>query len=236
MTLRDRIQKKRTLTKPYSKQRGDGLVEDLSKMAITKARSSPRFPGENHATQILPDGSVRLGEYIGPGTNIEKRIGMLNAGNTDVRPITRTDEVSMIHDIDYSLAQNSKSKAEQLAKVRKADQNMLRRLRQIKQKKLDNPANILLGEKGIGSKVQIEKRGKTAGTVSGLLMGGPAGALVGRLIGSKAKSTLEGIAGPLVNRSESESNALMTAKQNIKSNLERSGVGSGLLEKMKGKY
>jgi len=145
---------------PY--QRGDGLIEDLTKMVISKAQSKPRFPGENHATQILPDGTVRLGEYIGPGTQIEKRIGLLNAGNTEVRPITKTDETSLIHDIDYSLAQNSKSKAEQLARVRKADEDMLRRLKQIKKKKLDNPANILAGEKGIGSKVLIEKRGKTA--------------------------------------------------------------------------
>jgi len=65
-------------------------------------------------------------------------------------------------------------------------------------------------------------------------MGGPAGALVGRLIGSKAKSTLEGIAGPLVNRSESETNALLKAKKDMTQQLQSQGVGSGLLEKMRG--
>jgi len=233
MTIRNKIPKKRNLHSRTPYQKGDGLVEDLAKMSITKAKSSPRFPGENHATQILPDGSVRLGEYIGPGTQIEKRIGLLNSGNTNVRPITKTDEISMIHDIDYSLAQNSKSKAEQLARVRKADEDMLRRLKKIKQKKLDNPANILIGEKGIGSKVQIEKKGKSVGTIAGLALAGPAGALVGRLIGSKAKTTMEDIAGPLVQRSEAETNALLKAKKDMTQQLESKGVGSGLLEKMR---
>ena len=215
------------------RKRGGAMGSDLAKLSMYKARSSPRFQGENHAPQILSDGSIKLGEYIGPGTEIEKRIGLLNAGNTEVRPVTRTDEVSMIHDIDYGLAQNATSKEEQLALVRKADLDMLRRLKTIKARKLDNPANILLGEAGIGSKVQIEKKGKTAGTIAGLALGGPAGALIGRLIGTKAKSTFQGIAGPLIQRPEAETNSLLLAKTNAQRNLESQGVGSGFLNQMK---
>ena len=236
MTIRNRIPKKRNIhsrTTPYNKQQGYGLSEDLTKLVIGKARGRARFQGENHATQILPDGRVRLGEYIGPGTEIEKRIGLLNSGNTEVRPITKTDEISMIHDIDYVLSQNAKSKAEQLAMVRKADLDMLKRLKKIKKKKLDNPANILLGERAIGAKVQIEKRGKTGATLAGLALGGPVGALVGRIIGSKAKSTFQDIAGPLVKRDNNETNALLKAKRDMTKKLESQGVGSGLLEQMK---
>lgn len=233
MTLKTKIPKKRPISgrKPY--QSGYGLAQDLSKLVIAKAKSTPRFEGENHGTQILPDGSVRLGEYIGPGTKIEERVKLLNSGNNMVRPITKVDEVSMIHDIDYSLAQSSKTKKEQLAKVRKADEDMLKRLKTIKRKKLDNPANILLGEKGIGSKVKIEKRGKTAGTIAGLAVSGPVGAMVGRLVGTKAKSTMEDIAGPLLVRKPEETKALMDAKMGMKQKLESQGVGSGLLQKMK---
>jgi len=236
MTLKSRVPKKRTLhsSRPYDRnQTGNGLAEDLSKLALGKVGSTPRFKGENHSTQIMPDGSIKLAEYMGPGTEIEKRVGMLLSGNTEVRPITKSDEVSMVHDIDYSLAQLSKTKAEQLAKVRQADIAMLKRLKKIKAKKLDNPANILMGEAGIGSKVQIEKKGKTGATLAGLAMGGPAGALVGRIIGSKAKSKFQGIAGPLVVRSPTETSNLLRAKQGIVQTLESQGVGSGLLEQMK---
>lgn len=236
MTLKSRVPKKRTLhsKRPYDRnQAGNGLAEDLSKLALGKVRSTPRFKGENHSTQIMPDGSVRLSEYMGPGTEIEKRVEMLLSGNTEVRPITKSDEVSMIHDIDYSLAQLSKTKAEQLAKVRQADLAMLKRLKKIKAKKLDSPANILMGKAGIGSKVQIEKKGKTGATLAGLAMGGPAGALVGRILGSKAKSKFQDIAGPLVVRSPTETSNLLRAKQGMVKTLESQGVGSGLLEQMK---
>jgi len=239
MTLKNRIPRKTNLLTrtPYAKQKGNGLSEDLAKMTIYKAKSSPRFQGENHAPQMMPDGSIKLGEYIGPGTQIEKRIGLLNSGNTEVRPVSKTDLVSMIHDCDYGLAQNAKNKEEQLKLVRQADEKMLKRLKQIKAKKMDNPANIFLGEAGIGSKVQIEKKGKTAGTIAGLALAGPAGALIGRLVGTKAKSTFEGIAGPLIKRPEAETNSLLLAKTNAERSLESQGVGSGLLQKLKyGKY
>ena len=240
MTLKSRLPKKRTLQtcKPYDRlQAGNGLAEDLAKLAIAKTKSTPRFEGERHMSQIMPDGSVKQAEYMGPRTQIEKRVSMLLNGNTEVRPITMSDGVSMIHDIDYSLAQLSKTKEEQLARVREADLAMLKRLKKIKAKKLDTPANILLGEAGIGSKVQIEKKGKIGATLAGLTIGGPVGALVGHAIGSKAKTKMQDIAGPLVIRTPSEVSKLLKAKNGMSGALESSGVGSGLLAQMQnGKF
>ena len=114
---------------------------------------------------------------------------------------------------------------------------MLKRLKKIKAKKLDNPANILLGEAGIGSKVQIEKKGKIGATLAGLTFGGPVGALVGHAIGSKAKTKMQSIAGPLVIRTPSEVSKLLKAKNGMSQALESSGVGSGLLAQMQnGKF
>jgi hypothetical protein len=212
---------------------GKGLPEDLISLAKGKLSSKPRFEGENHATQIATDGSVKLGEYIGPGTKIIERVKLLNEGNQSVKPVSITDSVALIHDIDYQLAQDSKTKQEQLRKVRQADLDMLKRLKMIKNKKLDKSANILLGEKGIGAKVGIEKKGKTAGTIAGLLTGGPAGAMVGRFLGSKAEGKFKEIAGPLLSLDSNTKNNLLNQKSKTINNLENIGVGSGLLKKIK---
>jgi hypothetical protein len=213
--------------------RGSGWKKDLVKIAKAKLSMKPRFKGEAHSPLVEPSGKLRLGEYIGPGTNILKRVALLEQGNRDVKPVTIVDKVAEIHDIDYQLASDSKTKKEQLAKVRKADLDMLKRLKVIKKKKLDKKANILLGEKGIGAKVGIEKQGKSVGTAVGFALGGPAGALVGRLIGKKGQNKLKDIAGPLTNMTQTQKNQLQNAKSQANQELENSGVGAGLLKKIK---
>lgn len=213
--------------------RGSGLSKDLARIAKAKMSMKPRFEGEAHSPLVLQDGQLRLGEYIGPGTNILKRVELLEKGMKEVQPVSIVDKVAEIHDIDYQLASDSKTKEEQLAKVRKADLDMLKRLKAIKKKKLDKKANILLGEKGIGAKVGIEKQGKTLGTALGLALGGPAGALLGRLVGKKGQNKLKDIAGPLTNMTLTQKTQLSNAKSKANQELENLGVGAGLLKKMK---
>lgn len=212
---------------------GSGLAKDTLRLAKAKATMKPRFEGEAHAPQITPDGSIKPGEYIGPGTQIIQRAKLLSQGNKDVQPVSIVDKVAEIHDIDYQLASDSKTKEEQLKKVRQADLDMLKRLKQIKKKKLDKKANILLGEKGIGAKVGIEKQGKSLGTALGFTMGGPAGALIGRLVGKKGQNKLKDIAGPLTNMDSSTINLLNSTKQKAIQDLGYIGVGSGYLKKLK---
>jgi len=212
---------------------GSGLAGDTLRLAKAKATMKPRFEGEAHAPQITPDNSILPGEYIGPGTNILKRAKLLSEGDKSVEPVSIVDKVAEIHDIDYQLASNSKTKAEQLAKVRKADLDMLARLKKIKKKKLDKKANILLGEKGIGAKVGIEKQGKTLGTALGFLAGGPAASLIGRMVGKVGQNKLKDIAGPLEVMDLPTSNLLNSTKQKAIQELNYIGVGSGYLKKYK---
>jgi hypothetical protein len=212
--------------------RGSGWKRDLARIAKAKLSMKPRFKGEAHSPIVDPQGQLRLGEYIGPGTQILKRVQLLEQGNRDVKPVSIVDQVAEIHDIDYQLASDSKTKKEQLAKVRKADLDMLKRLKKIKKKKLDKKANIILGEKGIGAKVGIEKQGKSVGTAVGFALGGPAGALVGRLLGSKGQSKLKDIAGPLTNMTLTQKKQLKSAKSKANQDLENFGVGAGLLQKI----
>lgn len=212
---------------------GSGLAKDTLRLAKAKATMKPRFPGEAHAPQITPDGSIKPGGYIGPGTQIIQRAKLLSQGDKSVQPVSVVDKVAEIHDIDYQLASDSKTKEEQLKKVRQADLDMLKRLKKIKKKKLDKKANILLGEKGIGAKVGIEKQGKTLGTALGFAMGGPAGALIGRMVGKKGQNKLKDIAGPLTTMDTSTINLLNNTKRKAVQDLQYIGVGSGYLKKIK---
>lgn len=220
--------KKQTKRRNY----GGGLARDLARMAKYQIGKKPRFEGENHAPQISSSNQLRIGEYIGPGTNIIRRTQLLAQGNKEVEPVSVVDKVAEIHDIDYQLASDSKTKEEQLAKVRQADLDMLKRLKAIKKKKLDKKANIILGEKGIGAKVGIEKQGKTLGTALGMAFGGPAGALIGRLVGKKGQNKLKDIAGPLTNMDLQTINTLKKAKSKANEELQNMGVGAGLLRKI----
>lgn len=206
---------------------GSGLASDIARITSAKVSMPPRFEGENHAPQITPDDKVKLGEYIGPGTQIIKRAEL------GIAPVSIVDKVAEIHDIDYQLASDSTTKEEQLKKIRQADLDMLKRLKKIKDRKLDKPANILIGEKAISAKVNIEKHGKNIGTAVGLAVGGPVGAVVGRMIGKKGKQKLEDIPGPFEKLDPNTKRLLITTKQKAESDLDYQGVGSGFLKKYK---
>lgn len=101
------------------------------------------YPGENHAIVRLPNKKYGRANYTGPGTQIVKR---LRRGD---KPRVLSDKVSKAHDIRYGLAQNTSD-------VRKADQTMLRKLRQLEREGTDELANILPAKVGIRGKVLAE--------------------------------------------------------------------------------
>lgn len=107
--------------------------------------SVPLFEGEQHIPLIV-NGKMRVASFVGPGTQIVKRI---KRGD---KPLTETDAVAELHDINYTLASN-------LDDVRNADIRMINKLKEIEQKKLDNKLNILAGKKGIETKVYLEDKG-----------------------------------------------------------------------------
>ena len=126
------------------------MAKDLARLAKGKIGMVPMFPGEKHATQITLQNEVKPGGFIGPGTQIEKRLELMAQGRTDVLPNSLTDLVSAIHDVEYALSANSPDKKALLAKIRKADVDFLARLKIIKKLKLDNPQYLLGGERNWG--------------------------------------------------------------------------------------
>lgn len=114
----------------------------------TGAPSRPKYPGERHAPQLvrrLPPKFVR-GNFIGPGTQIIKR---LKRGD---QPVTGTDRIAKVHDIDYSLAKN-------VDDIRRADNRMIGRAKQLQKQRKDFRVNTALGRRGIQGKVVLEKLG-----------------------------------------------------------------------------
>jgi hypothetical protein len=107
---------------------------------------SQLFEGEKHIPLIMPDGSVQIANWVGPSTQVIKRLKRGDKGKT------ATDFVAMRHDLDYSIAQN-------LDDIRNADQRMINKLNQIQAQNGDNRLNILAGKKAIQSKVYLEDKG-----------------------------------------------------------------------------
>lgn len=116
--------------------------------------SDPSFPGEKHGLLNLPDGKIVTANYLGPGTQVSKRLKRGDVGRTPV------DMLAMKHDIAYRKAQGAGSKAEQLRLIRKADEDMIAGIKKIGAMKADHPANIAQANLII-AKLASEKAGIT---------------------------------------------------------------------------
>ena len=110
----------------------------------------PGFPGEKHAILKLPNGKYGVGNWIGPGTQVVKRLERKDP------PRTVADLIAERHDIDYALAKESKTKEEQLKKVREADKRMVQSLKKIKKEGIDDSKNIFIGMRFIQAKILAE--------------------------------------------------------------------------------
>ena len=114
---------------------------------------TPGFPGEKHAILDRGGGRGYVGaNYMGPGTNVKKR---LQRGDIGITPV---DMLAMKHDVAYRKAQGAKSKADQLRMIRKADEDMVAGLKKIVALGADNPMNIKQAQLII-AKLGAEKAG-----------------------------------------------------------------------------
>lgn len=125
---------------------GSGLFGDAKEL-YDKFKNGQKYEGERHAP-LIKDDQIVIANYEGPGTQIIKR---LQDGD---EPITFSDMVSKLHDIQYAIAQASNNKKDQLKRVRIADLMMIDQLK--RGAHLDNPINIELAKHAISSKVKIE--------------------------------------------------------------------------------
>ena len=111
------------------------------------------FAGERHAILQLPNGKYGVANYMGPGTQVIKR---LKRGDP---PRTLSDKTAMRHDIDYALAAGLKNKEAQNKAIREADKRMVKNLDRIAKMKGDAKKNIFQGRRLIQGKMAAEDVG-----------------------------------------------------------------------------
>ena len=124
---------------------GDGFSDSVYKKTLKKFNArgvEGLYPGEKHAPLLMPDGKYTVGNYIGPGTQAEKRVKRGDKG------ITPVDNLARRHDALYSLAKTKKD-------IRNADEDFLKILKSGVVK--DHPYNLKAGELGIASKYALER-------------------------------------------------------------------------------
>jgi hypothetical protein len=115
----------------------------------------PGFAGEKHMILQLKNGKNGVANYMGPGTEIEKRLRRGDPGRTPA------DTVAKRHDIDYALAQGARTSAEQFKQIRAADNRMINSLKRIQASKGDAGRNIQAGMRLI----QAKKLGEDVGVL-----------------------------------------------------------------------
>lgn len=127
----------------------------------------PGFAGEKHMLLKLKNGKTGVANWMGPGTEVVKRVKRRDPGRTPA------DTVAKRHDIDYVLAQGQPTKAKQLQAVRDADNRMIRTLKSIASGKHGGDANRniqagmrLIQAKTIGEDLGLLDKSKFAGELA----------------------------------------------------------------------
>jgi hypothetical protein len=117
----------------------------------------PGFAGEKHAILKLKNGKYGVGNYIGPGTHLVER---LKRGDP---PRTEVDKVAQAHDIRYFQAKD-------LGDIRKADNIMINKVKQISRNRGDAPQNImqanLIRAKVVGENLGVLKKDAFSGNLA----------------------------------------------------------------------
>jgi hypothetical protein len=111
------------------------------------------FAGEKHMILQLKNGKNGVANFMGPGTEVIKRLTRGDPGRTPA------DMVAKRHDIDYSLAKGSRTTAGQLKQIRTADNRMINSLKKIQASRGDAGRNIQAGMRLIQAKNLAEDAG-----------------------------------------------------------------------------
>jgi len=133
----------------YSSEVGKRVI-DLLPDSDENAR--PGFKGEKHVIMELANGKAGVANFMGPGTEVVKRVARGDKGRTP------SDNVAMRHDIDYQIATGMKTKAAQRKAGRDADNRMISSIKRLEATGGDARKNILMG-KAIIAKTMAEDIG-----------------------------------------------------------------------------
>ena len=147
--------------KAYTSETGTALRNLLPDSDET---ARPGFAGEKHAILKLKNGRNGVANYMGPKTQVIKRLKRGDPGRTPA------DTVAKRHDIDYALAQGQPTRQKQLGMVREADNRMIRSLKGIQSGRHGGDANRniqmgmrLIQAKTIGEDLGVLDKSKFAG-------------------------------------------------------------------------
>lgn len=140
------------LTTAYGSQPAT-FLKNLAPDSDENAR--PSYRGEQHAIVQLPNGKYGMANYLGPKTELLKR---LKRNGTDP-PRTNTDKSAKAHDIRYAIAQGADTKEQQIKEIRRADNKMVSALDRVSNDKSDSRFNIEIGRKLIQGKILAEEAG-----------------------------------------------------------------------------
>ena len=129
------------------------FIKNLAPDSDENARKS--YVGEKHAILQLPNGKYGMANYMGPNTELIKRLK--RNGGDPARG--NADKSSKAHDIRFALAQGADTKEQQIKEIRRADNKMISALNRVSDNKSDSRFNIELGRKLIQGKVLAEEAG-----------------------------------------------------------------------------
>lgn len=95
-------------------------VTGKAKTKFKELRGDNLLPGETHGLLWVPGKGIERSNFMGPGTDVFARLARGDQGKTAI------DEISRLHDVEYTLANNSsRSDEEQLQMARAADDRMI---------------------------------------------------------------------------------------------------------------
>lgn len=129
------------------------MSKDPKKMKEVKLSKAGGFDGEIHALIQLPDGSFGYANFLGPRTQVIKRLKRGDVGRSAV------DWVARRHDIEFALASDIDDETMRTTEVRKADLKMIQALNIIAKNRLDSELNVEVAKEIIQTKMRLEDSG-----------------------------------------------------------------------------
>ena len=124
------------------------FVNGYNKLRFKKKATNQAMANERHQPLKMPHGGLEVARFSGPSTQILKRIQESLKKHGKVVGFTPVDTVAAKHDVLYALAKNTDD-------IRKADDEMKRRIKNIMKKGLDSKYNAT-GGIAIAAKTSLE--------------------------------------------------------------------------------
>ena len=133
-------------------QFGNGSYDRVVNYIFSRDENKNKIrDGEKHAL-LYTDKGIEPAQFMGPGTHTYERIIEMKQAGIPIKGLTPADTASLLHDIQYGLAQNSDD-------IRKADLRLIHNLETALKNGDDNLWNTSLGKLGIQAKIFLEDIG-----------------------------------------------------------------------------